>query len=452
MKIVSRSKVHKSFAIVTATALAISVFTVVSSSAFAATKKVDPTWTCKPSKSKVVKIRLIEYFAGPARTPLLNAFARKYEKLNPGVKIEIISPSQADSVQKITQLLQAGTLDIVEPAGAIMGQAMSAKQIANIYPFFSKTKAWKNLTPYTKVEAQIYGKNTIYQVPSGYYAAASFVRVDRFKAAGIAVPKTWQDVYNAKSMQKDNEFVYAMRGAANSFTQAMLIISAYVAPNLDAGGYYTKAGKSIFTTPQAQAGLDMLMKIWHQASPPASVSWGYPEMVQGFVDGVADYLIQTNEVIQIVNDKFAPYSSGKWILAELPKGPSGYSTQGIGGSGWSVTSASKCKNVAAGFLDFISQDPQAATFARAYGVGPVTITAQKNSYFKTGAWAIFPKIVADPKVIKTDASDGSKPCFGAFSVQADKDMQAMYTDQKTTTQVLSEWAAFWDGPACKVKA
>lgn len=445
------SKARKNLAVLAATALAIGALSFATGAASAATK-VDPTWSCKPSKSHVTKIRMIEYFAGPARTPLLNAFARNYEATHPGVQIQIISPSQADSIQKITQLLQAGNVDIVEPAGAILGQALSAKQLANIYPYFSKTKAWKTLTPYSQFQATIYGKKSIYMVPSGFYSKAAFVHVDKFKAAGLAVPTTWAAILNDKSMQKSNEFVYAMRGAANSFTQAIFAIRAYNAPNLDSGGYYTKAGKSMFSTPEAKAGLDQIMAIWHQAAPPASVSWGYPEMVQGFVDGVADYLIQDNEVIQVVNDKFAPYDSGKWIMAQMPKGPTGYSAQDVTGGGWSVTSASKCKNVAAGFIDFITQDPQASSFAHAYGVGPVTITAAKDPFFKTGAWAIYAKINADPKEIKLDGTDIAKPCYGAFGPQADKDMQSMFTGQKSTTQVLSEWAAFWDGPACKAKA
>lgn len=444
----SGSKLRKSFAVAAAAALAIGTLTVATTAASAASKE-DPTWSCKASTANPVKVRMIEYFSGPARTPLLNSFARSFEKLHPGVSIEIISPSQADSVQKITQLLQAGTVDIVEPAGAIMGQALSAKQIADIFPYFSKTKAWTTLLAYAKNQAQIYKRGTMYVVPSGFYEKAAFVHVDKFKAAGVAIPKTWEDIYNAKSMQKSNEFVYAMRGAANSFTQAIFAIRAYVAPNLGKGGYYTKAGKSMFTTPEAQAGLDMIMKIWKQAAPPASISWGYPEMVQGFVDGVADYLIQDNEVIQIVEDKFAPYSSGKWAMAQMPKGPGGYSGQDVGSGGWSVTSASKCKNIAADFLDYITQDPQASTFARTYGVGPVTITGSQDPFFKKGAWGIFSKVGADPKELKFDGSDVSRPCYGAFSPQADKDMQAMYTGQKTTTQVLKEWAAFWDSAACK---
>ena len=149
-------------AVVAALALGVSVFTVGTSSA------ADATWNCVPTKAKPVNVRLIEYFAGPARTPLLNAFARTYESTHPNVKVEIISPSQADSPAKITQLLQAKNIDILEPAGAIMGQAMSAKQIADIYPYFSKTKGYAGLSDYSKFQAQLYGKGKEYMVPNGY--------------------------------------------------------------------------------------------------------------------------------------------------------------------------------------------------------------------------------------------------------------------------------------------
>lgn len=437
---------RKSAAVLTTVALALSVLTMSSSSA-----ATDATWNCAPTKAKPVTVRLIEYFAGPARTPLLNAYARQFESKNPGVKVEIISPSQADSPAKITQLLQAKNVDIVEPAGAILGQAMSAKQIANIYPYFSKTKGWAGLTDYSKFQATLFGKNTTYMVPNGYYTKSAFVRPGALTAIPAIVAKikagtaTWQDIYDAKSTNTATSSMYAMRGARASFTQAVFIIRAYNAPDLNSGGYWNKSTKtSMFNNPKSKDALDLMMKIWHDASPAASVAWGYPEMVQGFIDGTANYLIQDNEVIQMVEDKYAPFTSGKWFLAQMPKGPTGYSAQDVSGGGWSVAQSSKCKNIAANFVDFLTTDPQASIFARAYGVGPVTKTASTDPFFKTGAWAIFDKIGKDPKELKLDGSDVAQTCYGEFFTQADKDMQAMYAGSLTTTDALKSWATFWD--------
>ena len=437
---------RKSIATVTVVALAISVLTMGTSSA------ADATWNCKPTKAKPVTVRLIEFFAGPARTPLLNAYARQFEAKNPNVKVEIISPSQADSAAKITQLLQAKNVDIVEPAGAIMGQAMSAKQLANIYPYFSKTKGWAGLTDYSKFQAELYGKKTTYMVPNGYYVKAAFVRPEPIAAGAPAVlakikkgTATWADILAAKSSNTATSSMYAMRGARASFTQAIFIIRAYNAPDLNSGGYWNKSTKtSMFNSAKSKEALDLMMKIWKEASPAASVAWGYPEMVQGFVDGTAHYLIQDNEVIQIVDEKYAPFDSGKWIMAQMPKGPTGYAAQDVSGGGWSIAQSSKCKNIATNFLDYITTDPQHSSFARAYGVGPVTKTAASDPFFKTGAWAIYDKIGKDPKELKLDGSDVAQVCYGEFFTQADKDMQAMYAGSLSTADALKQWATFWD--------
>ena len=437
---------RKSIATVTVVALAISVLTMGTSSA------ADATWNCKPTKAKPVTVRLIEFFAGPARTPLLNAYARQFEAKNPNVKVEIISPSQADSAAKITQLLQAKNVDIVEPAGAIMGQAMSAKQLANIYPYFSKTKGWAGLTDYSKFQAELYGKKSTYMVPNGYYVKAAFVRPEPIAAGAPAVlakikkgTATWADILAAKSSNTATSAMYAMRGARASFTQAIFIIRAYNAPDLHSGGYWNKSTKtSMFNSAKSKDALDLMMKIWKEASPAASVAWGYPEMVQGFVDGTAHYLIQDNEVIQIVDEKYAPFDSGKWIMAQMPKGPTGYAAQDVSGGGWSVAQSSKCKNIATNFLDYITTDPQHSSFARAYGVGPVTKTAASDPFFKTGAWAIYDKIGKDPKELKLDGSDVAQVCYGEFFTQADKDMQAMYAGSLSTADALKQWATFWD--------
>jgi len=430
---------RKAAAVVASLALAFGGISVATSSAATVAKD----WSCKPTKAKPVTVRMIEYFAGPARTPLLNAFARQYEQKNPGVKIDLISPSQADSPAKITQLIQAKNVDIVEPAGAIYSQAVVAGQLADIAKQFKATKAWKYLTPYTKQMAEQTAKGKIYGIGNGYYTKASFVRADRFKAAGVAIPKTWNDIYNAKSMQKDNQYVYAMRGAAAAHSQAFFIIHAHLAPNLNQTGLQTKDGKSIFATAEAQTAMDLLLKIWKEAAPAASVAWGYPEMVKGFHTGVANYLIQDNEVIQIVEENFEPYEKGNWTMAQIPKGPGGYSAQFIGAGGlWSITKSAKCKNVALGFLDYITQDPQHSAFARAYGVGPVTTTASNDPFFKTGAWSIYAKINADKKELKYSGVRGPKltACYGAMYANLDKDMAKLYTGDLTTTNLLKGWA------------
>jgi multiple sugar transport system substrate-binding protein len=429
---------RKAAAVIASLAIALGGISATSSSA-----AVAKDWSCKPTKAKPVTIRMIEYFAGPSRTPILNTFARQYEAKNPGVKIDLISPSQADSPAKITQLLQAKNIDILEPSGTIYSQAVSAGQLADIAPQFKKTNAYKNLTKYTKVMAEQTVKGKIYGVPNGYYEKAAFVRADRFKAAGIAIPKTWQDIYNAKSMQKDNQFVYAMRGGPAAHSQAFFIIHSYVAPNLNATGLQTKDGKSIFATPQAQTAMDLLLKIWKEAAPAASVTWGYPEMVKGFHTGVANYLIQDNEVIQIVEENFEPYSKGNWVMAGIPKGPTGYSAEFKGAGGiWSIAQASKCKNVALGFLTYITEDPQHSSFARSYGVGPITSTAVKDAFFSKGAWAIYDKINKDKKHLQFTGIRGPKltACYGAMYGQLDKDMAKLYTGDLTTTQLLKGWA------------
>lgn len=223
-----------------------------------------------------------------------------------------------------------------------------------------------------------------------------------------------------------------MRGARAAHSQALFAIHAYLAPNLNATGLQTKDGKSIFATAEAKTALDLLLKIWKEAAPAASISWGYPEMVKGFHTGVANYLIQDNEVIQIVEENFEPFSKGNWVMTQIPKGPTGYSAQFIGAGGlWSITQSSKCKNVALGFLDYITQDPQHALFARAYGVGPVTTTAAKDPFFKEGAWAIYSKINADPKELKFSGVRGPKltECYGKAYATLDKDMATLFTGE-----------------------
>lgn len=68
----------------------------------------------------------------------------------------------------------------------------------------------------------------IYSIPYGVYERALFYRKDWFEDKNIAVPKTWDDLYNAAVELTDptqNRYGYSFRGGAGTvgFMQMTLL-------------------------------------------------------------------------------------------------------------------------------------------------------------------------------------------------------------------------------------
>lgn len=53
----------------------------------------------------------------------------------------------------------------------------------------------------------------------------------------------------------------------------------------------------MFATPESLQAMNFYKQLYKEASPADSVSWGFQEMVQGFVSGSTAMLIQDPDVI-----------------------------------------------------------------------------------------------------------------------------------------------------------
>ncbi|MFD0472287.1 extracellular solute-binding protein [Nonomuraea thailandensis] len=62
-----------------------------------------------------IRLRMIESLTGPERTKLIKSLIADFERANPGVTVELISPPLDSADQKITQILQTKKgLDVLE--------------------------------------------------------------------------------------------------------------------------------------------------------------------------------------------------------------------------------------------------------------------------------------------------------------------------------------------------
>lgn len=397
----------------------------------------------KDSDGKVT-LKMIESLSSPARTALLNELIDKFEAANPNIKVELISPPFNGADQKITQMLMAKeTLDVVEVREFNAKQFAMNGFIEDLKPYTEKWKNYDSLNDIAKKRAN-WVDNTPYYIPNGLYQRVLFYRTDWFKEAGLEVPKTWDEFYEAAKKLTDpakNRYGYSFRGGPTGWDYALITMWAYNGKEVNPdNAFYLKNGKTLFSSPESLKALNFYKKVYKEVSPPDSISWGFPEMVQGFVSGSTAMLIQDAEVINAAKEKL---QDGTWATAPLPIGPSGVAQQVVSGPGWGMTAYSKHKEEAWKLIEFLSDPEQSNEYTKRSSVIPVHKNAYDDEFYKTGYFKPYGDMNAQPDIFLDVTRPIDFKGWGAWQSAADQDLQAFLSGNTSAKDLLKKWDEYW---------
>lgn len=397
----------------------------------------------KDSDGKVT-LKMIESLSSPARTALLNEFIDKFEARNPNIKVELISPPFNGADQKITQMLMAKeALDVVEVREFNAKQFAMNGFIEDLKPYTEKWKNYDSLNDIAKKRAN-WVDNTPYYIPNGLYQRVLFYRTDWFKEAGLEVPKTWDEFYEAAKKLTDpakNRYGYSFRGGPTGWDYALITMWAYNGKEVNPdNAFYLENGKTLFSSPESLEALNFYKKVYKEVSPPDSISWGFPEMVQGFVSGSTAMLIQDAEVIDAAKEKL---QDGTWATAPLPIGPSGVAPQVVSGPGWGMTAYSKHKEEAWKLIEFLSDPEQSNEYTKRSSVIPVHQNAYNDEFYKTGYFKPYGDMNAQPDIFLDVTRPIDFKGWGAWQSAADQDLQAFLSGNTSAKDLLKKWDEYW---------
>lgn len=138
------------------------------------------------------KLVLVQYLGNDDRDKLIQEIAAQI----PGIELEIISPPTETATQKIMTMMQAGEqIDLVE-VGQVNQDYINNGFILPLDKYVAEWDEWSTVTENLKTLSQSQDEQT-WLIPYGVYERALFYRKDWFEEAGIAVPTTWDELYEA---------------------------------------------------------------------------------------------------------------------------------------------------------------------------------------------------------------------------------------------------------------
>ncbi|MFI8524932.1 ABC transporter substrate-binding protein [Promicromonospora sukumoe] len=393
-----------------------------------------------------VRLQMVESLTNPARTALIRELLDEFEAENAGVTVDLVSPPTDQADQKLQQMLQSGRgVDVLEVRDSTVGAFSNNGWLHDLSDDATTWAGWDDLTD--NAQAVTAEDGARYYVPYGFYGLSLFYRTDLVETAGFdGPPASWEDLLEQASAIQDpgqNTYGYAFRGGQNGFSNVVAAVEAYTIDDLDVeNAYLLTDGSTIFSAPEAQDAVDTYFSLFEEAAPPSAVSWGYPEMVEGFTNGSTAFLLQDPEVIATVSES-TTITAEQWSTAPLLTGPTGKAAQPLATAGWGVAEASEHQEEAADLVEFLSGAEPATRFAQENSLVPIIDGAGEDPFYAEGPWTSYVTMTEDPETYVNVVQPRGVSWWTEWEQKADRDLQAVLLGSITTSELLEEWDTFW---------
>ncbi|GJF30696.1 sugar-binding protein [Kitasatospora sp. NE20-6] len=316
--------------------------------------------------------------AGPARTPLMQHLIDQFEKAHPTITVKYVGVTSSEISEKYnTAVASNSTPDIGGVTTALLASLTAQKALAPLDDLYAKSTLNGKLSEnFLTISRSAAGGKGLFQLPSSGNQDVIWYRADKFKAAGIAAPKTWDELFAAAGKLTDrskNQYGFTIRGGAGSGFQ--VLSEAYAYSGVDA--MFDASGRSTVDDPKNVALIEKIAAQYKATTPEADVSNAYPQMLAQFqanqVMMVHHNLGSTKDVKTALGDKVAGML--------LPAGPAGTSILANPVDGFGLFKNSKHQAEAWTFMEFLDSHESNSYWNENVGQIPANTEAYADEWY-----------------------------------------------------------------------
>ena len=384
-------------------------------------------------------LRVVEVLTTNERTGLMTEIVAEFEAANDGVEVELISVPWDQAFERVlTMTLSGQPIDVMEMPERWISTLAVNDALHDLGPWLESWDGADQLTQATLDFTRIYN-DTAYFVPYGYFVRALYYNKPLLAEAGYdAPPATW-DEFNemARAVSAlDGKYGYCLRGSTGGFVGWWLAVSAMTG----ADSWFDEDGRSVFATPEAIDGIQMMLDLYNDgAAPQDSVNWAFNEQVSGFYSGTCAFLDQDPDALIQVRERMGP---DDFAVAPVPLGPHGTIAPPIGMIGWSVSASSENPELAEAFVARLLAPEVNLEWAKFIGIVPAVEIPADDDYYNNPQFAgFFTELEDDRWDLMTWPAH--LPELGEFfDVIAVETSQAALLGQMTAEELGQEWDAF----------
>lgn len=384
-------------------------------------------------------LRVVEVLTTNERTGLMEEIVAEFETDHPDVDVELISVPWDSAFERILTMTMSGQpIDVIEMPERWISTLAVNDVLRDLEPWLNEWEGADQLTGSTMEFTKIYD-DTSYFVPYGYFVRAMYYNKPLLAEAGYdAPPETWEEFNEmARAVSEiDGKYGYCLRGSTGGFVGWWLAVSAMTG----ADSWFNEDGTSIFDSPEAIEGIQMMLDLYNDgAAPEDSVNWGFNEQVSGFYSGTCAFMDQDPDALIQVRERMGRED---FAVAPVPIGPAGEISPPIGMIGWAVSNSSENPELAQEFIGRLSAPEVNLEWAKFMGIVPAVEIPEDDEYYNDPQFAgFFTELEDDRWDLMTWPAH--LPELGEFfDVLAVETSQAALLGQMTAEELGQEWDAF----------
>lgn len=397
------------------------------------------TGTAAAGENKAVTIYYLETQPTEAKTALTKKMLEAFKAQNAGATVEFQSTPNDQAREKLLTLAAGGKLpDIIEINDSWLAPLASSNNLEDLNPHIEKWDEKDNIVDAAYKLGRVI-EDKLYYIPYGLYGTAVYYNKAMLEATGNKAPETTAEFYEAAKAMTDEsagKYGYSFRGGLYGPTHAVM----WMLGEIGSPDIFDANGKCVFDTPEAIEGLTKYAALYKdKVSPPDSTSWAFRECVDGFTSGVTGLLIQSNEVVQICNEKMG---EGKFDTVHLPLGSSGKAFDTSGQTGYAMSAKSENKEVAWKLLSYLLSAEGSKEFSISMGFTPVNKKLTDDPTFNNGPIKVYLEQVMSEN-IEFSNNPSYLPEWGEFcGAWGTAECQKMILGQQTAEQTAKNFADF----------
>jgi multiple sugar transport system substrate-binding protein len=315
----------------------------------------------------------VTFWAGdilPERNEIWNKIVKDFESTNPSIKIDYLG-IPGKPFEKLEVALAAGIPpNICEPGfnAGLIGRDL----LEPLDEYFDKSPIKSAITEGAIQSIRNFDgrEGKLYAIPDRVLMDCLWVRTDWFEAAGIPIPDTWDDFYNAADKLTNKEqdrYGYTIRGGiGNAWT---LEYQCYSYSGI--GSLFDDMGKCTINDPLHVEFVEQHLGRYNITTPEADITNGWDKMIETFQSGRCAMLHHNLAAGPLIDETVGEYGT-KFDALPLPKSKKGYPVwKTMTPNAYPIFKDSKNKDAAFKFIEFIVGKEQNELISEAYGFLPL---------------------------------------------------------------------------------
>lgn len=379
----------------------------------------------------------------PTSNPIFEELIKRFEDKYPQYEVKYVGLPSDSYLQKYNTAVATNTVpDVVSIRDMDVSSFVNQDALMcldEVYDSFSEkenlNQAVIDATRMCSIDQKLYC------MPQYITADISWCNTQRMEEEGIPVPATLEEFLKDCEEYADPEggkYFYSLRGGAGSMENLFDFIFTYA----DQDNLFDEEGNCVLSQPVFAEALDLYAGIyWNGWTSKDSVTNGFKEMVAEFGSKTSMYI--SHNASSLAEHK-KNLGEGNFANVIAPANAQGnVVTKNLSFTGYSVMENAKNKEGAVAFIEYLVSCEGASYLCEQEGRVPINNLIYEEEWYKNDSYNNDYQELMEADNVKFLTHPVWLPQWNEFrSKYQEPGFQAVLLKEKTSEQVLQEWADY----------